>query len=348
MKTTIADFQVSPASSLQQVMRCIDHNAKGIALVVDEQQRLLGTVTDGDLRRALLRGATLECAIESYMGRHFTVVGPQAGRAEVLDLMRARHIEQVPIVDGEGKLVGLHVLREIIGTIERPNWAVIMAGGRGERLRPITDTLPKPMLRVAGKPILERIVLHLVGFGIQEIFVSVNYLSDVIQQHFGDGSAFGCRIRYLREDKPLGTGGALSLLPATPTDPVLVMNGDLVTQVDIGAMLALHAQGEFKITVGVEEYAHAVPYGCVQVEDDRILQLEEKPVVTRLVNAGIYALSPEIVGRVPRDQNFPITSLIEQAINLGERVGAFQITEDWIDVGHRDQLHLAQRGHHSP
>ena len=348
MKSPITDYQVTPQDSILTVMTCIDRNAKGIALVVDHKGRLIGTVTDGDIRRALLKGATLDSPVEGYLRRKFTAVESKAGRAEVLDLMRARSIEQVPIVDADGKLVGLHVLHEIIGTVERPNWAVIMAGGRGERLRPITDVLPKPMIRVAGKPILERIVLHLVGFGIREIFISVNYLGDIIQKHFGDGSSFGCTIRYLQEDKPLGTGGALSLLPSKPANPVLVMNGDLVTQANIAAMLEMHGQGRYRITMGVEEYAHSVPYGCIEVDGDRILRLEEKPVLTRLVNAGVYALAPEVLDRIPRDQNFPITSLIEQAINLGEPVGAFRITDDWIDVGQCEQLRLAQRGHHSP
>lgn len=345
MKTHIHNLLISPSASILKAMSCIDHNAQGIALIVDNENRLIGTVTDGDLRRALLKGATLDSEVEHFMRKKFTSVDVSAGRMEVLDLMRARSIEQVPIVDNAGILVGLHVLREIIGTTERPNWAVIMAGGRGERLRPITDTLPKPMLRVAGKPILERIILHLVGYGIREIYISVNYLGEIIQKHCGDGSAFGCNIHYLLEDKPLGTGGALSLLPARPAQSVLVMNGDLVTQADVGAMLELHAQGEYQITVGVEEYTHGIPYGCVEVDGELIMRLEEKPIITRLVNAGIYALSPAVLDRVPGNQNFPITSLIEQAINLGEPVGAFRITDDWIDVGHNEQLRIAQQGH---
>jgi dTDP-glucose pyrophosphorylase len=348
MKKLIDEFLVSVGDSILKVITCIEHNAKGIALVVGKERNLLGTVTDGDIRRAFLNGATLDSSIEPHMQRTFTVVGVGAGRAEVLDLMRARGIEQIPILDTDGKLVGLHVMREIIGALERPNWAVIMAGGRGERLRPLTDLVPKPMLRVAGKPILERIVLHLVGYGIREIFLSVNYLGNVIEKHFGDGSSFGCNIRYLHEDKPLGTGGALSLLPEKPSSPVLVMNGDLVTQADIGAMLEVHVQGQHVITVGTQEYAHTVPFGCLDVSEERIVSLEEKPVFTRLINAGIYTLSPLVIERVPRNQNFPITTLIENSIALGERVGAFRLIEDWIDVGQRDQLHVARHGQGSP
>jgi dTDP-glucose pyrophosphorylase len=340
----LIDASVPIDASIYDAMFGLGRGAAGIVLVVDGNQRLVGTVTDGDIRRALLDGATLGSPVQAHMQRKFTAVSTAAPRAEVLDLMRARRIEQVPIVDADGKLVGLHVLREIIGSVERPNWAVIMAGGRGERLRPLTDRLPKPMIRVAGKPILERIVLHLVGFGIRDIYISVNYLGEVIRTHFGDGSAFGCRIHYLTEDKPLGTGGALSMLPETPRHPLLVMNGDLITQVDLGAMLQFHQQGGYKITVAVEEYAHTVPFGCLEVDGDRVARLEEKPVLSRLINAGIYALSPEVLARVPRDKAFPITALIEQSVAVGDSVGAFRIKDDWLDVGRPDQLKQAQHG----
>ncbi len=344
MKKPITDYLVSPKDTILQVMACLDRNAHGIALVVDADGRLTGTVTDGDIRRALLKGAGVGSPIEGHMGRRFTTVTADTGRAEVLDLMRARCIEQVPIIDGAGKLVGLHVMREIVGSVQRPNWAVIMAGGRGERLRPLTDTIPKPMIRVAGRPILERIVLHLVGFGVHEIYISVNYLGDVIRSHFGDGSAFGCSIRYLQEDKPLHTGGALSLLPARPQHPLLVMNGDLVTQADVGAMLQFHEAGGYRMTVGCDEYTHTVPFGCLQIQEGRVLGIEEKPVLNRPINAGIYVLSPEVLERVPQNQAFPITALIEQAIVLGDSVGAFRISGGWIDVGRHDELRQAQNG----
>lgn len=345
MKETLNNFVLSAEDTILKAMACIDHNTKHIALVVEGDGRLVGTVTDGDLRRALLQGAAMDAPVGPHMNRTFTAVRGETGRAEVLDLMRARYIEQVPILDKGGRLIGLHVMREIIGMAERPNWAVIMAGGRGERLRPLTDTIPKPMLCVAGRPILERIVLHLVSYGIREIYLSVNYLSEVIRQHFGDGAAFGCVIRYLQEDRPLHTGGALSLLPGLPRDPLIVMNGDLITQVDVGMMIDFHRQREFMITVGTDEYTHTVPFGCLEVTDDnRITRLEEKPVLNRLVNAGVYVLSPQVLGRVPCNQAFPITALIEQAIALGESVGAFRIAGEWLDVGRHDQLAQARQG----
>jgi NDP-sugar pyrophosphorylase family protein len=257
--------------------------------------------------------------------------------------MRARMIAQIPILDEAGKLVGLHLLHEILGAVECANWAVIMAGGRGSRLRPLTDELPKPMIRVAGRPILERIVLHLVGYGIRRIFLSVNYLGHVIQEHFGDGSRFGCRIEYLREEQPLGTGGSLSLLPEAPRDPLLVMNADLVTEADVAAMLEFHRAGGQRATMGVRRYHHRVPFGCVELNDDRIVQMEEKPMLTRMVNAGIYVLDPAVVGRVPQSE-VSLPAIIEQCLAQGELVRAFEIASDWIDVGQREQLKLAREG----
>lgn len=321
----------------------IDDNAAGIVLVVDKDFSLIGTITDGDIRRALLKGASLESSITPHIHRDFTAVGPNAERAEVLDLMQARQLSQVPIVDSKGKLLGIHLLREIIGAVERPNWAVIMAGGKGTRLHPITQHLPKPMVRVAGRPILERLVLHLVGFGIRRIFLAIHYKGELIEEHFRDGKGFGCRIEYLRELQPLGTGGALSLLPEKPAHPLLVLNGDLVTQVNLERMLAFHTDGNYFVTVGVRRYWHQVPFGCVELDGDRICKFEEKPVLERFINAGVYVLSVEAVARVPK-KFFPITDLLEECLERGEPIGAFEIHDDWIDVGQREQLKQAQEG----
>jgi len=219
----------------------------------------------------------------------------------------------------------------------------VMAGGRGTRLGSITENLPKPMIRVAGRPILERLILHLVGFGVRRVFLSVNYLAQTIIDHFGDGTRFGCRIDYLRESEPLGTGGALSLLPEVPKHSLLVLNGDLVTQANFGEMLDFHDQGRHAATMAVRQYSHQVPFGCVEVEGDRILRLEEKPLVVRVVNAGIYVLTPPVVARVPKGPCL-ITSLFEESLEKGESIGAFEIHEDWLDIGHRDQLRQAQQG----
>jgi dTDP-glucose pyrophosphorylase len=325
-------------------IKAIDAGGAGIALVLDGEGRLVGTLTDGDVRRALLHGASVESSLDPYIQRKFISVGVETGRAEVLDLMQALVLTQVPVVDKERKLVGLHLLREIVGSHARPHRAVIMAGGRGTRLAPLTERLPKPMVQVAGRPILERLVLHLVGFGVRGIYLAVNYLAEVIVEHFGDGSRFGCQIEYLRESEPMGTGGALSLLPQRPDHPLLVLNGDLVTQVNIADMIEFHESGGYVATMGIRQYAHEVPFGCVEVGDGRVKRMEEKPLIHRLVNAGVYVVNPTLLSRVPR-ASYPITSMFDECIERGEPVGAFEIQEDWLDVGHRGHLRQAQEGH---
>jgi dTDP-glucose pyrophosphorylase len=334
--------RVHTSATLVEAMRSLEKSGIEIALIVDDHDRLVGTLTDGDIRRALLKGATLESALAPHLQEKFTSVGPRTGRAEVLDLMQSRTISQIPIVDGEGRLLGIHLLHEVLGAIERPNWAVVMAGGQGTRLRPMTETVPKPMIRVAGRPILERIVLHLVSFGIRRVYLSINYLGSVIEGHFGDGSRFGCRIEYIREDKALGTGGALAELPGTPIAPLVVMNGDLITQADIGAMLESHAAGGQEVTLGVRRYFHTVPFGCVDLECDRVVRMEEKPRLSVLVNAGIYVINPGLLRRIPRGEEFPLPALLEQCLSRSEMVAAFEIEDDWIDVGQRDQLKQAR------
>ena len=344
MSDRISPALVPVEGSLRDAMRALDVGALRIALVVDGEGRLVGVTTDGDVRRALLSGAGLDDPLGPHVTRAFTAVTPRDGRADVIDLMRARHIGAVPVLDDAGRPVALHLLDEALAPAERTTWAVVMAGGRGVRLRPLTETVPKPMLRVAGRPILERIVLHLVGHGIARIHLAIGYLGERIEEHFADGSRFGARISYLREEEPLGTGGALGLLPELPREPLLVMNGDLVTQADLGALLDVHAARGDVATIGVRRYVHAVPFGCVERAGDRIVGLEEKPTLTREVNTGIYALAPGLVARVERGRPIGMPDLISDALARGEPVGAFEIEDDWIDVGQREQLDRARGG----
>lgn len=334
--------RVTLGQPLEAALRSLDVSGLEIVLIEDADGRARGVVTDGDVRRALLSGATLSSSVDAFVSKSFWSVSPTANRAEALDLMQGQRIGAVPIVDAERRFVGLHALHELLGADPKPNWAVVMAGGRGERLRPLTDTVPKPMIKVAGRPILERLVLHLVGFGVRRIFLSVNYMADAVEGHFGNGASFGCAIEYLREKAPLGTGGALSLLPEPPTDPVLVLNGDLLTQVDVSDMLAFHAHGGYLATVGIREYSHTVPLGVVDVDGDRIVQVREKPTEMWRVNAGIYVLDPVLLARVPADSYYGLPALIEECLERREPVGAFHVREDWMDVGQHHELKRAR------
>lgn len=334
-------FIVRPGYTVRDAMRVINDNWRELALVADDDLRILGVITDGDIRRGLLDGLTMDSPAASLMTRQYVHVGPNADRAGVLDLMKARSIRQVPVLDAQRRLVGIHFLEALIGTTEKPNAAVIMAGGEGRRLRPYTDTRPKPMMEVAGRPILERIVLHLVGYGIKRIFISVNYLAHMIEDHFGDGARFGCTIDYLHEAQPLGSGGALSLLPPDIEHPLLVMNGDLVSQFDVSRLLDQHTHDRAEATLAARHHQVDIPFGVLDVDGTRLTRLTEKPSTHYLVNAGIYVLSPSLLDSIPRARFYPMTELFEALVREGRRVSVYRIEEDWIDVGRREDLSRA-------
>jgi dTDP-glucose pyrophosphorylase len=335
-------YCVTPETSLFECIRTIDIAGTGIALAVDSEFRLIGTISDGDIRGALLSGCPLDSPASPHINRSCFHVLPTVSRVEVLDIMQARRFEQVPIVDEQGKIIGLHILHDILGNIARPNWAVVMAGGQGIRLRPLTYNIPKPMIMVAGRPILERIVLHLVSYGICRIFLSVNHLAQVIEDYFEDGSKYGATIEYLREDEPLGSGGAISLLPEIPERPLLVMNGDLIVDANCADMIEFHSQNDFYATMGVYTYYHQVPYGCVKIQNNRLVGLEEKPVLEKMVNAGIYVLSPQSVSAIPKNTFFPITALFEDALKKNLICGTFAMEKEWFDIGAPQQLRQAR------
>lgn len=342
----LAALVIPLTATVRAAMQAIDRGAFEIALVVDDDGRLHGTVSDGDVRRALLAGTLLDDPVEACVQTTPHVAAPDASRAEVLDLMRARSLSQIPVVDGAGRLLGLHVLKQILGGVERPNVAVIMAGGRGTRLGDLTHSVPKPMLPVAGRPILEHLVLHLIGSGIGRILLSVAYLAEQIESHFGDGASFGCSIDYLREDpeNPLGTGGALALLASQDRErgPLLVLNGDLVTRFSVADMLASHDSTGAVATVAVRRYAHEVPFGVAEVEGARLRRIVEKPTVSWPINAGIYVLDPMLPGRVPTGCQYPLPSLVADCVSRGEHVNVWESTDDWQDVGRPAELRSAR------
>lgn len=343
MKNTMKRYCICPDASLIECLRLIDTAGIGIALSVDSDLRLIGTISDGDIRRALLKGCPLDSPISHHVNRDCFCVLPTVPRAEVLDIMQAKRFEQVPIVDEQGKVIGLHLLHDLLGNIPRLNWAVIMAGGKGMRLRPLTEDIPKPMIKVAGRPILERIILHLVGHGIRRIFLSVNHLAKMIEDYFEDGSKYGVKLEYLHEGEPLGSGGALSLLPEIPQQALLVMNGDLIVDANFADMFKFHEEHHFYATMGVYSYSHQVPYGCVKTTEDNILiDLEEKPVVERIVNAGIYVLSPLALSAIPKNTCFPITTLFEEALKNNLSCGTFPVGKEWLDIGSPLQLRQAR------
>ena len=333
MKRDWRSVLVSPGATLGDAIARIDASAHQIALIVDQQDRLLGVMTDGDVRRAILHGVPMSSPVDKLMNARPVTAPVGTSNKELLALMRRHVVHQMPIVNAANQVVGVALIDDLIGARERPNWVVLMAGGLGTRLRPLTELTPKPMLAPRGKPILESILENLVGEGFRKFFFSVNYKADMIEEHFGDGSRWGARISYLREDRRLGTAGALSLMPEAPTQPIVVMNGDLLTHASISNLLDFHNALESLATMAVREYDLQVPYGVVRIAGERITSIEEKPVHKFLVNAGIYVLSPPALAHIPPRAYFDMPTLFERLNAAGATTVAFPLREYWLDIG---------------
>lgn len=347
--TDLAPFLIRPDASIRDAIACIDRNAKGIALVVDDQRHLLASVTDGDIRRAILAKASPDSSVnllierkvdEPFLEPVTAPVGTTA--ADLLHLMTTCSLRHIPLVDAEGRVADIAILEELVREYELPLTAVVMAGGLGTRLRPLTDETPKPMLPVGGKPVLEHIVEALRSCGIRRVNLTTHFRPEVISDHFGDGREFGIEISYVHEDEPLGTAGALSLLEHS-NDPLLVMNGDILTRVDFRAMLEFHRQHEAAMTLAVKEQEFHLPFGVVRAEAERVLGIEEKPVLHEFINAGIYLLDPSARAHVPKGSPFDMPQLVEALIAAGRRVVGFPVHEYWVDIGHA--VSYEQAGH---
>jgi dTDP-glucose pyrophosphorylase len=345
----MTEAKVARNASIRDAIAAIERTRRFIVAVVDDESRLLGVVSDGDIRRAILQGQTVDSPITGAMSVDPIVASDKATNEELLHLMLTKGVAAVPVVDRTGRLTRIVQVTDFRGrelpTIRAEGFwgAVIMAGGEGRRLRPLTADLPKPMIEVGGVPLLERQIRALVECGITRIFIATNYLGHLIEDHFGDGSEFGARIQYLREDVKLGTAGALSLLPEDPVGPLLVLNGDVITSSDYGKLLAYHNEQKALITMAAIEYRVEIPFGVVQVQDMHAIAIEEKPSQRFLCNAGIYALSPSVLAFIPAGQPCNMTSVIERTIASGRTVSVFPLHEYWTDIGDPHDLERAQR-----
>lgn len=331
---------VDQNATIKKALKVLDQEALQIILVVDSEGKLLGTVTDGDVRRALLKGEELDGPVKNAMNRNpylgLATQNESAWKRKVLQ----HSIRHLPIVDEQGNVAGLYYDKPLVE--KRMNSVVLMLGGLGTRLRPLTETIPKPMLRVGDRPILETIVMHIAEQGFVNFYFCINYLGEQIRQYFGDGSNWGIHIEYVEEEDRRGTAGALSLLPETPELPFIVMNGDLLTKVDLGALIDFHQQHGNIATACVREYSQQVPYGVVEVEGEQVIQLVEKPIYRYFVNAGIYALSPQAMEKVPESEFYDMPTLIEEVLQEKGKVGGFPITEYWMDIGQLPDFEKAQ------
>jgi dTDP-glucose pyrophosphorylase len=336
------DLLVSPTLTIRDAIARIDSGNAGIVLVTDAGGHLLGTVTDGDVRRGLLRGLSLSDGVGEVMNKAPTTAGHRDDRAAILALMKRKLFHQIPLVDERGRLVGLETIDELLQPGRRETPVVLLAGGLGMRLRPLTDEVPKPMLRIGDKPILESILDSFIEYGFCKFHFAVNYKADVIERHFGDGSKWGVEIAYLRETERLGTIGPLSLLPQLPSEPLVIMNADILTRVNFAQLLDYHRSNQAVATVCVREHRHTVPYGVVSMSGDSLLVgIEEKPVQRSMVSAGIYVIEPDALRELPRGGHCDMPTFLQGLIGRQRRVVGFPIHEFWLDIGRLEDLERA-------
>lgn len=337
---------IAPTIALRSALQTINDVGCQIALVVDQDRRLLGTLSDGDVRRALLRGVTLDTPVSEAMHKTPTVAHDGDDREARLGLIKRLGLHQLPIVDSLGHVVGLEIVDDYLHTAIREEPVVIMAGGLGSRLKELTRDIPKPMLNVGSRPILETIVRSFSEQGFRRFYFAVNYKADQIEKHFGDGSRFGIEVNYLREKQRMGTAGALSLLPSELALPVIVTNADLLTKSDYVSMIDNHLASGADATMGVRKYEMQVPFGVVQEQDGRISGISEKPVHQFLVSAGMYVLSPSALKLVPRDQFFDMPTLFESIAEQGLYARSHHIDGYWLDIGQPSDFERANHDFH--
>lgn len=332
---------VNSEATVAEAIAAIESGSIQVALVLDGETRLLGIVTDGDVRRGLLRGIPLSGLAADVMNRAPVSAPADLSREERLHLMRQKSIKQLPLLDGSGQLIGLDTLDDLLEAPHYPNPVLIMAGGLGERLGTLTRDRPKPMLDVGGRPLLETIIRNVVQQGFRNIFISVNYRAEMIVDHFGDGTALGAAIQYIHEAERLGTAGALGLLPPASELPVVVMNGDILTTINYGALLDFHNGTPAQATMAVREHKVHVPYGVVSTSEGYLEAIREKPTETWFVSAGIYIIGHAALGYVERGIAIDMPTVLERIVANKGRVAIFPLREYWLDIGRMEDFERA-------
>lgn len=336
-------IKLSLTSTIRDALQIINNGAMQMAVVVDSEGKLLGTVTDGDIRRGLLNNLRLEDSVETILHTTPTVATLSDTKEEILQKALTKKLHQIPIVDEEYHVLGIQEINDLIKPATKPNMVVLMVGGLGSRLRPLTEETPKPMLKVGNKPILQTIVEKFAEYGFSEIVMCVNYKSHIIQDYFGDGSAFGVNITYIFEEERMGTAGALGLLTTLPNEPFFVMNGDLLTNINFDHLCNYHLTQNAMATMCVREYDFQVPYGVVNMEGNTILSIQEKPVHKFFVSAGIYMLNPDVIRYIPKNQFYDMPSLFEALIQQDQKAVSFPIREYWLDIGQMEEYERANQ-----
>ena len=334
---------LGPNANISDAIQVLERDDPKIVMVVDDAGRLLGTITDGDIRRSLLKGFSLEAKISVAMNGNPKVVRLGEDRELIRSRMEKWGIRQIPILDEVGVVYGLETLKNLSVTARRDNPVFIMAGGFGTRLKPLTDTAPKPMLKVGGKPILEHIIEGFVEAGFHEFYISTHYKAKMIREYFGDGGSLGIDITYVHEDQPLGTAGSLGLLPESMTElPIVMINGDVLTRVNFSNLVDFHEANKGEATVCVKDYEIQVPYGVIEGSGIEVVGISEKPVKRFYINAGIYVLNPSLRKAMDGTSYIDMPDLLESIMPDKGKVIMFPIHEYWLDIGRMDEFERAQ------
>lgn len=334
-----------PSDSLGDAIRAIGFGRVQACLVLNDSGRLVGILSDGDVRRVLLAAHSLDAQVGELMNTDFLFLRSPASEKAVEELMHRHQIRHVPVLDGSGHVEMFFTLAASPAATKVNLPVVVMAGGQGMRLRPLTEQIPKPMLPVGNKPMLERILDRCSSAGLTDVYLSVNYLASQIRDYFGDGSQRGLKISYLEEQEVLGTAGSLALLPAGIGDSVVVLNGDVLTEVDLSRMVEFHREGGSFATVALREFVIEVPYGVVSLDGFTVREIREKPSFRHFINAGVYVLRREVIDLVPSGSAIDMPDLIRDAIDKGFSVRGFPLHEDWLDVGSLESLEQARAKH---
>lgn len=332
---------VDENSSIIDTLKVIDENAKGIALVVDVSRKLLGTITDGDIRRALLTGMSVSSAIKDIYNKNPRFVFEGTSLEDIEILIKNNKLRFVPVVNKAHIVVSFYEADNLDETVDRDNAVLIMAGGLGKRLKPLTDDIPKPMLKIGDKPILQTIIEQFRDKGFKNILLSVNYKSEIIESYFRDGSDFGVRIKYIKEEKRMGTAGSIKLAEENLSKPFFVINGDILTNVNFQTILDYHMENNFIMTIGSRNYEMQVPYGVLNLDENCVTSLEEKPIMSFYVSGGIYVLNPETLPFIPENEHYDITELINSITKEKQKIGSYPIQDYWMDIGHLKDFYKA-------
>lgn len=341
--SNVKNIVLNKEDTVLKALELLDLHALRIVLVVDENNHLLGSITDGDIRRGLLKGQDLHASVESVMHTSpYSIEEDKLTNRQIFEIMREKRYLALPVIKN-GQLVNIITLDDLIRTKRKENPVFIMAGGFGTRLRPLTDKCPKPMLPIGGKPLLETIISSLKEQGFYKFYISTHYLPEIIQNHFGNGEKFDIQIQYVHESEPLGTGGALSLLPRQEVDlPFIVINGDVLTNMNFSKLIDFHISQNAVATMCVREFQYQIPYGVVNSEQNNIQSMTEKPSYYFNINTGIYVISPELLEQV-KSQFIGMPTILEQQITKSKKVVSYPLHEYWLDIGHMEDYNRAQR-----